>query len=292
MGPGMGREGTAPDASNDAPWSWPEFERVLSDAAARPANTLHVIGQPGGLLRLSDGRIVDAWTVGTPLAVPSPVAPVSDGTTPRISPPLKIVAIVDMLFAIAAGRIYGVREELGSSGSSNGVELDRALREVNRRLAVLSSSGAWPPLRVESKPRRTHSDRPPTSLLTESERAVLGLVGAGTTVRDIAFLLGRGLYAVALDVTHLVEVGLLDIATPPPPAAEPATTQSVMEPRELPGSPMSFTRPSGRPADAFARRRPRPSAPRPPAADHPPPGRLVRRIPGASGIHQPRETQA
>lgn len=121
----MRRGGTAPDSSDDAPWSWLEFERVLSDAAARPANTLHVIGQPGGLLRLSDRRIVDAWTVGTPLAVPSPVTPAYDGTTPRISPPLKIVAIVDMLFAIAAGRIYGVRQELGPSGSSSGVELDR-----------------------------------------------------------------------------------------------------------------------------------------------------------------------
>ena len=288
----MRRGGTAPDASNDAPWSWLEFERVLCEAAARPANTMHVIGQPGGLLRLSDRRIVDAWTVGTPLAVPSPVAPAYDGTTPRISPPLKIVAIVDMLFAIAAGRIYGVREEIGPSGSSNGVELDRALREVNRRLAVLSSSGAWPPLRGESQPRRTRSDRPPTSLLTESEGAVLGLIGAGTTVRDIAFLLGRGLYAVALDVAHLVEVGLLDIATPPPPAAEPTTTRPAVEPRAQSGSPMSFTQRAGMAADAFTRRRPRPTAPRPPAAEQPAPERLVRRIPGASGIRHTRETQA
>ena len=109
----MRRRGTAPDASNDAPWSWLEFERVLCEAAARPANTMHVIGQPGGLLRLSDRRIVDAWTVGTPLAVPSPVAPAYDGTTPRIAPPLKIVAIVDMLFAIAAGEstVFGKKSD-------------------------------------------------------------------------------------------------------------------------------------------------------------------------------------
>jgi hypothetical protein len=277
----MERGGTTPDASNGAPWEWLEFERVLGAAAARPASILHVIGEPGGLLHLADGRIVDAWTVGTPLAVPSPVAPVNEGTKPRVSRPLKIVAIVDMLFAMAAGRVYGVREELGSSGSSTGIELHRALREVNRRLAVLSAGGAWPPLRAESQPRRTLADRPPTSLLTESEGAVFGLVGVGTTVRDIAFLLGRGLYAVALDVAHLVEVGLVEIAMPAPPAAtQPA------------GSHVSFMQASGRAADTFARRRPRPTVPRTPAADHPPPELLTRRIPGASGIQQPRETQA
>lgn len=302
MEPGMRRSGTAPDASNDAPWSWPEFERVLNGAATRAANTLHVIGQPGGLLRLSGGRIVDAWTVGTPLAVPSPVAPAYRTaprtstpriSAPRISAPRKIVAIVDMLFAIAAGRIYGVREEFGSPGaSSNGVELEHALREVNRRLAVLSSSGAWPTMCVESQPSQAFADRPPTALLTESERSVLGLAGAGTTVRDIAFLLGRGLYPVALDVVHLAEVGLVNIAMPPPPAAEPATTGSVPEPPELSGTPVSFGQRSGKAADPFARRRPRPTVPGPPAVDHPAPGRLVRRIPSASGINEPRRTQA
>ena len=214
-----------------AGWEWSEFARVLRDAAARPPHTLHVLGRPGGLLRLHGGRVVDGWSVGTPLSVPpqAPAARAVAGST--TGSPSTVRAIADILFTMAAGRVHGVREEPGPPAAAAGVDVEYLLREVSRRLASMASAAGGRPLSPDARPVRTRFDPKPNMVLSDDERAVLGFVGGTTTVREIAFLLGRGLYAVSWDVSHLIDVGLVEIAA----AARPSPTRRSVDAPRSPG---------------------------------------------------------
>jgi len=183
------------------------LEQALRGAVARSAASVHIVGRPGGLLRLHGRQVVDAWTVGTPLGVPSPGRRARDDAVPR--QPARFTAIADILFAIASGPVHAVWEEPDPPAEPDGIDLEHLLRETRRRLAVINHGGR-PPLHADTLLTATAAGD--TRLLSTRERMVLGLVGSGLiALRDIAFLVDRGLFAVTLDVRHLVETGLLEV---------------------------------------------------------------------------------
>ncbi|MGQ4431164.1 hypothetical protein ACN6K3_002292, partial [Streptomyces sp. SAS_260] len=78
--------------------------------------------------------------------------------------------------------------------------------------------------------------------LPARHRAVLTTTDGRRTARDVAFTLGRGLFAVMLDLRHLLDRGLVEPHTPPPdrrPSTAPrvsstTATPSVPGPASLP----------------------------------------------------------
>jgi len=280
---------------------WSVLEPALRRAVDREAVRVHVIGRPGGLVRLHSGVVVDAWTVGTPLGVPSPTRRAPDDSAP--GRPTRLAALADMLFTIASGSVQGVWEESEPPIRAGGADLERLLRETRRRLAVLHAGGQ--PLYADTPLTAAPPDRRGARLLSRLERAVLGLVGNGTiTPRDVAFLLDRGLYAVTLDLAHLVEAGLVEVVRRPAPAAAPVAEPVIAAPvapapPARPRDPEAPLTPVGPPPVAerapggvlglFARRRRPPvAAPGAPAETGPPP-QLTRRVPGGSGMPRPED---
>lgn len=275
---GPDRGGSDPRAVQaDAGWPWPEVEKALRSAAATPQCTVHVIGRPGGLLRLNHGQVVDIWTVGSPLAVPSPDRRPKGEAAVRTSSLPKGTAVADALFAMATGQIRGLREEPGQPSALLGVDLDHVLRETHRRLAVLAGrTVTQPPLHPEAQPRAAdaQSTASQSQLISTAEQKVLGLADGVNTVRDIAFLLGRGLYAVTLDVARLEDVGLLELVPETSTTAEPERVRRYAAAAATPPS-----RSSGGVLALFARRWPRADPPSSAAAGEPG-DRLPRRTPG------------
>jgi hypothetical protein len=225
------RKGGAP-AAEEAGWS--AVERALRGAAADPTNavwTVHVTGSPGGLVRLRGERVVAVWTTGSPLAIPSPAR------RGRAGGALARTAASDALYVMAAGRVRDVWVEPGAGagtvpdpGAEPGVPLDRALAEVRRRQAVPSRSGH------EIHPEETFPRPGPRAgaapAVTPAEARVVDLADGGLTVRDIAFLLDRGVFGVVLDVLALAALGVLAVpparsgAAPVVPAPRPEPPQA------------------------------------------------------------------
>jgi hypothetical protein len=280
---------------------FPALEQALRGAVSRSAASVHVVGRPGGLLRLHGRQVVDAWTVGTPLGVPSPGRRTRNDAAPR--QPFRFTAIADILFAIASGPVHAVWEEPDPPTEPDGIDLEHLLRETRRRLAVIDGDTRRPPLHADTLLTATSAERAGTPLLATQERMVLGLVGSGLiALRDIAFLVDRGLYAVTLDVRHLVEVGLLDIVprtAPAPPVAAPAPERpadatSVL-PVRIPAPVPPVVPPPDRTSTGgvlglFSRRRRQPAAPPAPTNGTTP--HLTRRVPGQSGMSGPGENRA
>jgi hypothetical protein len=283
---------------------FPALEQALRGAVARSAASVHIVGRPGGLLRLHGRQVVDAWTVGTPLGVPSPGRRSRDHAVPR--QPARFTAIADILFAIASGPVHAVWEEPDPPAEPDGIDLEHLLRETRRRLAVISLGGR-PPLHADTLLTATAAGD--TRLLSTRERMVLGLVGSGLiALRDIAFLVDRGLFAVTLDVRHLVESGLLEVvpraarvapraAAPAPPRPVPVTEPAGVLPGPAVAPPAA---PAPPPPDRtaadvvlglFSRRRRQPPAAAGTTANGVAP-QLSRRVPGSSGLARPDENRS
>jgi hypothetical protein len=233
--------------------TWPALADAVRQCAARPAGAVHVVGRPGGVIRLRAGAVVGTWTTGTPLAVPTP------GSGPR-SPaatagPLARLAMTDAVFVMAAGRVTGWRTEDDPAPAPEGVradlrmDLEALLQEVDRRIRrVFGPDGMLPP--EETVVRRL--ERPGTAVLapTHEERRLLDALGPaqagrhrdeppaptgsaphlvpvrdGRTVRELAFALGRGVFGVLLDVQRLAAMGAVALsarpAAPPGPPHSP-----------------------------------------------------------------------
>jgi hypothetical protein len=246
--------------------SWSAVEGTLHSAAARSGGAVYVSGRPGGLIRLRGSVVVGTWTTGTPLATPEPSA----RTGPAV---LRRAAMADAIFVIAAGRIEAVREENEPSAPGTGeLALERALREVRRRLTRLEREGAHRALCPEIDRVRSSTHDSAAVPLTATERAVLELADGRHTLRDIAFRVNRGVFGVTLDVMHLLDARLLEVV---PDLFEPAPTAQAPEP-EQDGTPPVATLLAPRTAAPAAQPSPQPVAGALP--------RLAQRVPGANGV--------
>ncbi|MEV6108548.1 MarR family transcriptional regulator [Streptomyces sp. NPDC051940] len=242
--------------------------------------TLRVHGRPGGLLRFGGGLVVGAVSPGAPgldtLLVRTGRVGESDWPGTRSAADataaelvarghvglselqvLRLMATQDALFAMVAGRMDRCTAQPGRDpvpGAGTGEEPERLLREADRRLAALIAL----PQAVLPDRERLAAVGDPGPGLAPDRALVLRLADGRRTARDIAFVAGRGVYAVTVEVSRMLAEGLLELSQHDTAAPSP----------QIKG-----------PADPIRPRGPARDERRPLAA-----GPLPRRNPGSSGI--------
>ncbi|MDF3298122.1 MarR family transcriptional regulator [Streptomyces tropicalis] len=264
-----------------------ELGPVLS-ACGREGFTgrLLVSGTPGGVFHLRDGLVVAAESPGAPGAValllrsgrltgeqwaelvreaggaPWPAAALTahghaGAAQLRV---ICVMALHDAAFAVAAGPVEDCERAPAGEPLAPvpvGEPPTRMLQDAARKLTALA---ALPhPVRPDRE-RPVPADGPPVPV-TGLQRELLGRADGRRTARDLAFLTGRGVYAVTVEVARMLGDGLL--CCPGTPAPIP-----VRVPERVPG--VSRRRSAARPA--------------PPPGPITVPDSLPRRTPGASGI--------
>lgn len=219
--------------------------------AARATGTLHVTGNPGGRIHLRNGWVVSAESPGAPGPdtlllrsgrISESAAPASRdnvGTTA-----LHVVAMMatqDAAFSAVAGEIEGC--ELTADvldvavPMSTGVEPVRLLQETSRRLTSLYA------LPCPLSPHRERVAPTREAELHEHSPVRADILTHATgrrCARDLAFVCGRSVYSVTIEICHMVGEGLLAVVpgtTVTTPATEPAMPLRPRNPRRTPPVP-------------------------------------------------------
>jgi hypothetical protein len=219
--------------------------------AERVTGALRVSGSPGGVLQFRDGLVVVAESSGAPglQALLIRTGRVSDedwardggadhaAAAERIGAAhrqvLQLMANQDMLFAMLAGSIDSCVLELDPSvpdvgqGQDATALLDAAFRKLDA-LALLPRAILphrerliAPVADDDDGASRSEALGVRTSGLRE---VILGYADGRRTARDIAFVSGRSLYAVTVEMSRMLAEGLLH---EPPPRSDPVDTSPV-----------------------------------------------------------------
>ncbi len=206
-------------------------------AAAGMPGVLCVTGNPGGAIHLADGLVTAIETPGAPgpevlllrshrvtesgwdaafAAAAAYGGPMSGELISRElvgSGELEALlrtALADAMFALASGTVEDYRAGPGPAEIilplEPGAEPDGLLAEAARRIAVLASL-----------PARHHRDRivatpqaaRPGVRLGDGQDEIAALADGRRTPRDLAFALGRGVYATTLQLARMHQAGLL-----------------------------------------------------------------------------------
>ena len=228
------------------------LKRWLARAAAeRITGALRVSGSPGGVLQFRDGLVVGAESPGAPgvQALLVRTGRVSDedwardggadraASAERIGAAhrqvLQLMANQDALFAVLAGSIDSCVLEPdpsvphGGQGQDAAALFDAASRKLDA-LALLPRA-ILPHRERLIAPSADESDGP-SGRGSSGEQAsqlrtvILGYADGRRTARDIAFVTGRSLYAVTVEMSRMRAEGLLN---EPPPRIEPIDTSPV-----------------------------------------------------------------
>ncbi|MFJ9374638.1 hypothetical protein [Streptomyces sp. NPDC101455] len=206
--------------------------------------TVVVTGTPGGSIHVRDGLVVAMETPGAPgiegLLLRSgrigeqewSAVRASDTTHEHLAAELvarglvgageleviSLGALFDAAFALslAVPDSWEVTDPLPTLYRNAGVTPERLLGEVSRRINLLAGEpGSVAALaRTRMQPASTAHLPEPVDRLPARLRAVLSAVDGRRTARDIAFALGRGLFAVMTDLRHLLDRGLVRPHTP------------------------------------------------------------------------------
>ncbi|WP_406118289.1 hypothetical protein [Streptomyces sp. NBC_00989] len=241
--------------------------------------TVAVTGTPGGSIHVRDGLVVAMETPGAPgiegLLLRSgrigeqawSAVRASDTTHEHLAAELvdrglvgageleviSLSALFDAAFALSLSvpDSWEVTEPVPTLYRNAGVTPERLLGEVSRRINFLAGEpGSVAALaRTRMQPASTAHLSEPVDRLPARHRAVLAAADGRRTARDIAFALGRGLFAVMIDLRHLLDRGLVRPHTHPtngrpstaarnapsvvPPSAMAPPAASL--PRRLPG---------------------------------------------------------
>jgi hypothetical protein len=218
----------------------PLREALVVAAVAGMSGALRVTGDPGGTIHLADGRVVGIETPGAPgpevlllrsSRVSEPAwdaafaAAAAGGRMGAELTARKLVgsgeleallwlAVADAMFVLAGGTVDEYRAEPGPVDFglplNPGVEVDWLLAETSRRLQVLASLPARHDRdRVVAV---SGADRPGVRL-GQGQDEILALADGRRTPRDLAFALGRGVYATLLQLARMHEAGLLVTAS-------------------------------------------------------------------------------
>ncbi|MEU6219536.1 MarR family transcriptional regulator [Streptomyces sp. NPDC047022] len=194
---------------------------------------------------------------------------------------VRVMAMQDAVFAIAAGSVDGC-EELDDPADppealNVGEMSTRLLHQAARKLAALD---------VLPHPVRPERERPVPALgvdltqLSEVQRELLAHADGRRTARDIAFRTGRAVYTITVEMARLLSEGHLECldSAVPPVRIQASVPPEGLRPRTPPPE-------AEEPANAAA---PEVAAGVPPFPTSPPPAgpapALPRRTPGASGI--------
>jgi hypothetical protein len=233
---------------------------------------VQVAGEPGGLVHLVDGLVVAVETPGAPgVEVQllrsgrltdddwNAVIGGIGGDATRLGPELVargpvsvaelerliVAAAYDGAFAVAAGQVLDCRPVTTDPywlPATPGIPVDLLWREIARRRRVLA--GRREPV-AHDRDRIVPAawlDRGAVRLAPE-QWELLGHADGRRTPRDLAFALGRGVYAVTLEIARLLDAGLVEVASrravpmleplapvDPPPAQVPPPPPGYDEP--------------------------------------------------------------
>ncbi|MFJ4787796.1 hypothetical protein [Streptomyces sp. NPDC088794] len=250
--------------------------------------TVVVAGAPGGSIHVRDGLVVAMETPGAPsvegLLLRSgriseetwSSVRAADTTHEHLAAELvhrgfvgagelevvSLSALFDAAFALslATPDSWEVTDPVPTLYRNAGVTPERILGEVSRRIDLLAGEpGSVAALARTRMETASTADLPGTvGALPARHRDVLALADGRKTARDIAFALGRGLFAVMVDLRHLLDRGLVRPRTPSahtrpstaargaPTATTPTAPDPVSLPRRRPGRASS---PTHRPQD-------------------------------------------
>ncbi|ADP83070.1 hypothetical protein FraEuI1c_5081 [Pseudofrankia inefficax] len=164
-------------------------------------------------------------------------------------------AAVDAVFALALAEVHScVPEPAGSVlpplvPISPGMDVGRIVRETHRRLAVVAG---WYELGLDPRVRPWVTTAAPP--VDQARAEVLARVNGRRTSRDIAFLLGRGLFAVMSDLAVLLQDGQIALAPPTTAATSALAAASWPTDAGAPTSPAEAASPTetASPAEAAA----------------------------------------
>ncbi|MFD0307316.1 hypothetical protein [Streptomyces sp. NPDC127119] len=228
------------------------------------SGTVRVSGSPGGTIHLRGGLIAAVETPGAPTATsvlltPGRIddetwlaacaaEPDTDGLGGYLvsagligAAELEVVctaSVFDAAFAMAIGPPGGWTldgpEPVLHAG--RGVEPRRLTEETTRRIVRLSGPWGAPGELARIRPAAL----PDAGLrrgLSDRHRSVLSTVNGRRTARDMAFTLGRGLYAIMLDLTRLEAQDLIRWDTGGPADGRPSTAPRVLPGRGAPDAP-------------------------------------------------------
>jgi hypothetical protein len=202
---------------------------------------LRVSGDPGGIIHLAAGQVTAVTSPGAPdpevvllrsgrvnedgwsaaFAVAASDGRMSEELVARgliragELEALLRTAYADALFAIVAGQIEDCRLEQAALDAllplAPGVAAEWLLAEADRRVAALASLPVpviWDRDRVVRAPVQGQVAEPGAGAAE-----ILALANGRRTARDMAFVLGRGVYAVTQQVARMRADGLLDIGS-------------------------------------------------------------------------------
>jgi hypothetical protein len=217
-----------------------DFARILAGSSRDLlSGTLLVAGDPGGSFHLRGGAIVEVSSPGAPgvdtLLLRSGRVSEADWASVLHSRAgeggigvelvarelvgaaefqlLCVMAAVDGALAVGMGRIDGLTLDQDTCGhcaaALDGIEPEWLLRETERRITALHSSG----LSISPFHDRLARTNDGTAWLGRAaageRREILRRADSRRSARDIAFVLGRSLYAVTVEASRMVVEGLL-----------------------------------------------------------------------------------
>ena len=215
------------------------LSQVLAGCATdRVSGVVRISGEPGGTVHLADGAVTAIDTPGAPgpevILLRSGRVPESGWTAAFAATAIsgKVgaelvrrqfvgageleallrTALADAMFVLAAGEFAGYEVDKAMADCllplEPGVEHAWLLAETSRRFDVLASL----PAPVEHDRDRWTAARggaPAGAVLGSGQETVLALANGRRTARDMAFALGRGVYAVTLQLARMHAEGLL-----------------------------------------------------------------------------------
>jgi hypothetical protein len=216
-------------------------ESLAKSAADGLTGVLQVVGDPGGTIYLTDGEVVGVKTPGAPSLevivlrsgrIPddgwdAAFAAAAGGTAMTA----ERAAVADALFVLACGYVDQCRVETGPVAVllplDPPAEVGWLLAEAERRMNVLAAIPGltgYQRARVEPAPEVITAG----AVLGGGRDELLALANGRRTPRDLAFALGRGVYATTLELGRMQHEGLLVTtshrASPPLPAPPRAST--------------------------------------------------------------------
>ncbi|MGV9247205.1 MarR family transcriptional regulator [Streptomyces sp. NPDC003710] len=193
---------------------------------------------------------------------------------------MRMMALRDAVFAVVAGRVESVEPLAERSGAPAAVAVGetplRLLQEATRKLTALAAMPR-PVLPDRERPVPAPGTSPDDKRLPHVRRELLTRANGRRTARDLAFLTGRGVYAITVELARMFADGLLTCANSTPAAL----SIPVRTPPEGVLYPVRPRRAIGQVVGQDEGVRPKPPMPTEPPQ---PPHKLPRRKPGASGI--------
>ncbi|MER5223386.1 hypothetical protein ABT032_23920 [Streptomyces flaveus] len=250
------------------------------------SGTVRVSGLPGGAIHLRNGLVGAIETPGAPTATSALLTsgrigdedwlaacaaePDADRLAGHLvaegligAAELEVVctaAVFDAAFAMALSPpgSWELSDREPALVAEPGVEPRQLTEETSRRMTLLSR--LWGPpgelTRVRPAPVTGAGPRGSDGWLARRHRDVLDSVNGRRTPRDIAFALGRGLYAVMLDLIRMEALHLVQWETRTTADGRPSTAPRVPQADATTAAPASTSVPAAPDAAPLPKRRP------------------------------------